>query len=99
MKQLPVIIISGIESENLALDLTRALLMLQQQRRLRKPMWRELEFRPLVLEGPQAAMFIASNRPVQLLEGTTDLVTGSTQAAREHYPTLSRVENKRQRRA
>lgn len=98
MKPEPVIIISGIDSENLALDLTRALLLLQQQRRLRRPMWRQLEFRPLLLEGAQAGEFLASRRPVQLLEGSTDLVTGSSQAARETFPTLSRVEDKRGRR-
>lgn len=85
------VVISGIEREEHALDLTKALLLIQEQRRIRKPLWRGLLFRPIVFSEDEARLTFTNMKPVILREGSTELVTGTAPPPRETFPFLKRT--------
>lgn len=85
------IIVTGLNSEEHALALTKALLNLQRQRQQQKPAWRTLEFRPYCLTADQAKALIEDAPPV-ILNGEELATRGpARQLAPPEYPTLKRV--------
>lgn len=93
-----IVVISGIESENLALELTKALLLLQREKQRSKPAWRNLQFRPYALPSDIAEGVFRGCPPVLLHDSGTALqIKAGTRAPptlAPSYPSLQRSDRK-----
>lgn len=98
------VFITGLASEAEALQLTNALLKIQQQRETEKPVWTRLRFRPVTLTGHFAKelldkwpqVILHSRGSARLANPPPLAATGAPAVAdeRRNLPTLKRVDTR-----